>query len=79
MWIAAFFLCEQVGVAVGQVALTLAVILFGENGGWRYSFLVESAVLVGFCAIAYVLIPQRYFVGQEGEQDQKKTVRTLNY
>jgi hypothetical protein len=65
MWIAAFFLCEQVGVAVGQGALTLAVILFGENsgGGWRYSFLLESAVLVGFCAIAYILIPQRYFVG----------------
>ena len=68
MWIAAFFLCEQVGVATGQGALNLAIMVFGEHG-WRWSFLAESALLGGLTGIMFLMIPGRYYTqGKDTEE-----------
>lgn len=73
MWIAAFFLCEQVGVATGQGALNVAILVFGEHG-WRWSFLAETALLGGLTGILFLMIPGRYYTQgkdtEEGEDSQ---------
>jgi hypothetical protein len=60
IWIATFFLCEQVGVATGQGALNVAILVFGEHG-WRWSFLAETALLIGLTGIMFLVIPARYY------------------
>jgi hypothetical protein len=73
MWIAAFFLCEQVGVATGQGALNVAILVFGEHG-WRWSFLAETALLGGLTGILFLMIPGRYYTqgkDTEGEGDSQ--------
>lgn len=70
MWIAAFFLCEQVGVATGQGALNVAIMVFGEHG-WRWSFLAESALLGGLTWIMFLVIPGRYYTqGKDTEEGE---------
>jgi hypothetical protein len=89
MWIAAFFLCEQVGVATGQGALNVAILVFGEHG-WRWSFLAETALLGGLTGILFLMIPGRYYTqGKDTEreddshlqngQDQPRKVSFFNF
>ena len=58
MWISLFFLCEQVGVALGIAVETVIDKLFKE---WKYSFLVQSGMLILFVVIPMLFIPGRYF------------------
>ena len=89
MWIATFFLCEQVGVATGQGALNVAIMVFGEHG-WRWSFLAETALLGGLTGIMFLMIPGRYYsqgndseVGDDSQlqngQDQPHKVSFSNF
>lgn len=79
MWIATFFLCEQVGVATGQGALNVAIMVFGEHG-WRWSFLAETALLIGLTGIMFLVIPSRYYThgkDTEGENNQLQNGQDL--
>jgi len=60
-----FLLCEQVGVALGIAVETLIDKLFKE---WKYSFLVQSGMLILFVVIPMLFIPERNFRYQ-GDQD----------
>jgi len=65
-------MCEQLGVAAGQGALNIVIMVFGEHG-WRWSFLAETALLGGLTGIMFLLIPVRYYTlgkDKEGKDDQ---------
>jgi hypothetical protein len=57
MWISIYFLCEQFGIVAGQGSLTLMT----SFGSWQWSFLVETALMVGPVLLLYLFVPARYF------------------
>jgi hypothetical protein len=58
MWISLFFLCEQVGVALG---IAVETIIDKELNKWEYSFAVQSAMLIGFVVVPMLMVPTKYF------------------
>lgn len=58
MWISIYFLCEQFGIVAGQGSFTLMISTLGE---WQWSFLVETALMLGPVLLLYLVVPSRYF------------------
>jgi hypothetical protein len=67
MWISVYFLCEQFGIVAGQGASTLFISL----GEWKWSFLVETGLLLGPVVLLYLCVPGRYFQSSATQQDDE--------
>ena len=75
MWISIYFLCEQFGIVAGQGSSTLMISTLGK---WQWSFLVETALMVGPVLLLYLFVPARYFesaatAGDEEVAEAKQT------
>jgi hypothetical protein len=62
MWIALFFLCEQVGVALG---IAVESVVNKMMIHWKYSFMVQSTLLIAMVVIPMMCVPGEYF--KQGE------------
>jgi hypothetical protein len=62
-------MCEQLGVAAGQGALNIALMVFGEHG-WHWSFLAETILLGGVTGIMFLLIPGRYYTQRKDKEEE---------
>jgi len=63
---------------MGQAVLTVTILLFGEHN-WRWSFLAESALLIGLVAFTFICIPGRYFSqGKEHDVEKREEGNTVS-